>query len=148
MSFPSNRALPLLAALALALSPALTAQGPSNPPAPAAVHPDSTIEAAVAQGRAAAQQPGVGGRFAGGFAAGVGLGLIGTGVVYAVAAGSNADLPADQAAQLSGASPAYREAYERAYRERLRSRRKSSALTGGLVGTALIVTILVAGQGN
>jgi predicted lipid-binding transport protein (Tim44 family) len=145
---PLSRVTPFVMALALALPPVAVAQQASAPLATVAVHPDSTPEAAAALGRAAAERPGMGGRFAGGFAGGLTLGLIGTGVVYAIAAGSNADLPAEQAAQVSGASPEYREAYQQAYRDRLRSRRKSSALTGGLVGTALIVTIVLASQSN
>ena len=110
---------------------------------------DSTASAAVLHGRAAADRRSLGGRFAGGLASGLLLGLIGTGITYAIAGSDDASLSAAEAAQLASANPVYSLAFQQGYTERLKARRKSSALTGGLLGTAAIVTIvLVANSSN
>ncbi|MGI9174144.1 MAG: hypothetical protein ACR2GR_02335 [Rhodothermales bacterium] len=84
----------------------------------------------------------------GGFAGGVGLGLIGTGVAYGLAANSSATLPADKVVFIQGRSADYRLAYQRAYKDGVQRKRKRSALVGGFVGTAAIVTVLVASGAN
>ena len=84
----------------------------------------------------------------GGFAGGVGLGLIGTGVAYGLAASSNATLPADKEASIQSRSADYRLAYQRAYKDGIQRKRKRSALVGGFVGTAAIVTVFMVSGGN
>jgi hypothetical protein len=120
------------------------AQGGVAAAAPASV--DSAPAAAMLHGQALANQQSVGGRFAGGFAAGFFLGLIGTGIAWAVAGSDDTPVPSTHASQLASSNPNYNLAFQQGYSARLKSRRKSSALTGGLVGTAVIVTILLATQ--
>jgi hypothetical protein len=130
----------LCAGLVLGAMPAY-AQDPA--PAPQPVVTDSSPAAAVLQGRAVAERRGMSGRFAGGFASGLLLGLIGTGITYAIAGSDDTALPALEAARLSSANPNYSLAYQQGYSERLKSRRRSSALTGGLLGTLTFVVIYV-----
>jgi flavin-dependent dehydrogenase len=103
---------------------------------------------AVLHGRAAGERVGTGGTFVGGFAGGFFLGLIGTGIAYAVASGSDAQLPALDAARLAQATADYQLAFRQGFEERVRSRRKGAALTGGLLGTATIVVLLLSATGN
>ena len=131
----------LSTSLALVTAPAQAQQPTQAAPAAAT---DSSPAAAVLQGRALAERPGMSGRFAGGFASGLALGLIGTGIAYAIAGSDNASLPALEAAQLATANPTYQLSFQQGYAERLKSRRRSSALTGGLLGTATFVVIYVA----
>jgi hypothetical protein len=136
----------LCATLVVGAIPAY-AQDPA--PAPPPVVADSSAAAAVLHGRALAERRGMGGRFAGGFASGILLGLIGTGITYAIAGSDDTSLPALEAARLSTTNPAYSLAYQQGYSERLKSRRRSSALTGGLLGTLTFVVIYVsATSGN
>jgi hypothetical protein len=126
-------------------------QAHAQDPAAAAQPPgiDSSAAAGVLHGRALAETRGMGGRFAGGFASGVLLGLIGTGIAYVIAGSDGTSLPAAEAARLSTASPTYSLAFQQGYSERLKSRRRSSALTGGLLGTLTFVVIYVsATSGN
>jgi len=142
----NTRAATLCALLVLGARPAY-AQAPAAAPQPSAT--DSSAAAAVLQGRALAETRGTGGRFAGGFVSGVLLGLIGTGIVYAIAGSDDTSVPALDAARLSTANPTYSLSFQQGYSERLKARRKSSALTGGLLGTLTFVVIYVsATSGN
>ena len=136
----------LCATLVVGAIPAY-AQDPAPTAQPVAV--DSSPAAAVLHGRALAERRGMGGRFAGGFASGVLLGLIGTGITYVIAGSDDTSLPAMEAARLSATNPTYSLSYQQGYSERLKSRRRSSALTGGLLGTLTFVVIYVsATSGN
>jgi hypothetical protein len=95
-------------------------------------------------GRAAAQSVGTGGWTAGSFASGLFLGLIGTGVTYAIAASSDAELPVEYFATVQQKGAEYMMGFNQGYRQRVRSRRKSAALIGGLAGTAVGTAIVVA----
>lgn len=138
-----SRAAVLVPALSSIFALALHGQEPT-PPAPTAAATDSSPSAAVLHGRAAAERRGTGGRFVGGFASGLLLGLIGTGITYAIAGSDDASLPAMEAAKLTTAHPNYSLAYQQGYAERLKAKRKSSALTGGLLGTLTVVVVYVA----
>lgn len=77
----------------------------------------------------------------GGVASGVLLGLIGTGVITAVAASSSASVNHVP----EGAEPA---CYRDGYAGRARSMNTTSALTGGLIGTLALVIIVVSASGS
>jgi hypothetical protein len=147
MAIPTNTwAVTLCVLLVLGALPAY-AQDPAAAPPPSPT--DSSAAAAVLHLRALAETRGTGGRFAGGFASGLLLGLIGTGIVYAIAGSDDTSIPALEATRLSTASPTYSLAFQQGYSERLKSRRRSSALTGGLLGTLTVVVIYVsATSGN
>jgi hypothetical protein len=139
-----RRARRAIAFLALVLIPAaVTAQQPVQQAAP-----DSATAAALAMlaqaqlaGQTAAMSVGSGGWFGGGFVSGVFLGLIGTGVSYALASSSSAELPPDRRLTITSQPLAYQQAYEKGFADKVRSKRKSSALTGGLLGTATFLVI-------
>ncbi|HEY8468351.1 MAG TPA: hypothetical protein VIL18_01850 [Longimicrobiales bacterium] len=101
------------------------------------------MAAGIVDGELAAQSPGTVGWGIGGFASGLFLGLIGTGVTYALAGSSNADLPPAIMASLSDRSPEYRMGFQQGYANKLRARRKSSALIGGALGTAVLVVAVI-----
>jgi hypothetical protein len=101
------------------------------------------ITEGMRDGRIAAQSHGTSGYAAGGFLAGVTLGLIGTGIAYAVASGSDASIGGTDLIVANERGPTYMQGYQEGFRERLRDRRKSSALAGGLVGTAVIVAVVL-----
>jgi hypothetical protein len=96
---------------------------------------------AQADGNMAAMNVGTGGWFAGGLVSGVLLGLIGTGVSWAVAANSNVDLPPDKRLLITSQPITYQQVYEKSFGDKVKSKRRSSALTGGLLGTATFVLI-------
>ncbi len=124
---------------ALAQKPAATLS-----PAPAAVQrtsPDSTLEMGILRGRAAADQHSTSGNLLGGFAWGIFLGLIGTGIAYAIASGSDTSVPPVEAVRLSLAPAPFAQGFQAGFSEQMKSKKKSSALTGGLLGTALFVVI-------
>jgi hypothetical protein len=127
--------------LVLAVTPAAIAQASDSAEA---VSPSASELVALGQleGHSAAQQVPTSGRFVGGFAAGFGLGLIGTGIVYAIAS-STPDVPETQMALIQAQPAAYQAAYQEAYRRDIKSRRQSNALIGGLVGTAAVVTLIL-----
>lgn len=132
--------------LALALVPvALPAQEPTPAAPPRA---DSTPAAATLHGQALAERQAVGGRFAGGFVSGLFLGLIGTGIAWAIAGSDDTPLPTAEASQLTRVNPDYHLFFQQGYSTKLKARRKSSALTGGLVGTATFVTIYLVATSN
>ena len=111
--------------------------------APPIAATDSSPAAAALHGRALADQRGMGGRFGGGLAAGLTLGIFGAGMVYIIAGSDDAYLAPTDALRLSGANPTYSLAFQQGYSERLKARRKSSALKGGLLGTLALVTLIV-----
>ena len=91
-----------------------------------------------ARGRAAAsEQHGSGGWLAGGVLSGVLLGLIGTGIITAIAAGSkpNPAMIPDSENQTCYAS---------GYRAKGKSKNKWAAFGGGLAGTAIFLVIYIA----
>lgn len=138
----------LAAALFLAAAGGAPAQNPAPAQPPRAAVADSSSTMAVLHGRAAAERVGTGGSFAGGFVGGFFLGLIGTGIAYAVASGSDAQLPALDAARLAQATSDYQLAFRQGFEERVRARRKGAALTGGLLGTATIVVLVLSAAGG
>jgi hypothetical protein len=96
-----------------------------------------------ADGRKAGAAVGTGRWAIGGFASGFLVGLVGTGVSWALAGSSNVDLPPDNRLAVAGQPITYQQAYEKAFADKVRSNRKSAALTNGLLGTALFLTIFV-----
>lgn len=98
----------------------------------------------TADGHATAEGVSTGGWFGGGFASGVLLGLIGTGVIWAFAAGSDSEPTGALKASIADRSPVYQQGFNEAYRRKLSSKKKSSAVTGGLIGTAVFLVIYVA----
>jgi hypothetical protein len=100
-----------------------------------------TAAEGMLEGRMAAKNQGTGGYVAGGFLGGLTLGLIGTGIVYLVAASSATEVPAGQQVVMINTPPDYRAAYIDAYGHEIRSKRKTSALVGGLAGTATFLVI-------
>ena len=72
----------------------------------------------------------------GGLASGVFLGLIGTGIMYAVASSSSSDVERVPDG-VDGSC------YRAGYSAKARSMNTSSALTGGLLGTAVLVLLVV-----
>lgn len=134
---------PTLALVLTAIAaPALQAQQVA-PTVPTRAAADSSPAMAILHGQAAGDQVGTGGSMLGGFAGGFFLGLIGTGIAYAVASGSNAELPSFEAARIARTPGDYQIAFRQGFQERVRARKKASALTGGLLGTAVIVTLVL-----
>ena len=89
------------------------------------------------RGREAAEELHSGsGWMAGGFLSGVLLGLIGTGISWAIANSSSVEV---------NRMPDGVEAscYREGYTSKARSKNTSNALTGGLLGTALLVVLIV-----
>lgn len=139
-------AMAMAASLTLGATTTATAQQMQGEPA--AATSDAAARAQLA-GEQQANTVGTGGYFGGGYVAGLLLGLIGTGVSYAVAANSTTDVPPQVRVALAAESPTYQQAYQQAYTTRVRSRRKASALGGGLLGTAtFLVLYLSANSGN
>jgi hypothetical protein len=83
------------------------------------------------------------GYLVGGFASGFLLGLIGTGITYAIAASNDAPLLAHDRLLVADRSPEYVQGYQTAFTDRVRHRRKQAGLTGGLLGTATIVMLVL-----
>ncbi len=103
---------------------------------------------ATAEGQAAAANIGSSGWFAGGFASGVVLGLIGTGITWALAANSQVEVAPDKRLLISSRSATYQQLYEKAYGDKVKSKRKVSALTGGLLGTATILVVYLSAMAS
>ena len=139
-----------LAAVALLAPPAAAQQaaqqGKSDSAAMAAAA--TLLAQAHADGGMAATNVGTGGWFGGGFASGVFLGLIGTGVTWAIAANSNVELPLDKRLLITSQPVTYQHVYEKSFADKVKSKRKSSALTGGLLGTATFVLIYLSAIGS
>lgn len=108
----------------------------------------ATMAAGINDGTLRAESTGTGGYFAGGLVSGVFLGLIGTGITYAVAATSDVSVPASQQAEISEGSPEYAQGYRTGFGDRVKAKRKQSALMGGLLGTAVGVVILLSASGG
>jgi hypothetical protein len=96
-----------------------------------------TLARGLIDGGVAAEGVDVNGRFAGGFAAGITFGLLGTLIVYNSAGSNVASLPA----WIPQHSPDYVAGFQQSYVTRLRDRRQGAALTGGLIGTLASVAI-------
>lgn len=89
------------------------------------------------RGREAADQAHSGsGWMAGGFVSGILLGLIGTGISWAMANSSTVDV---QRVPEGVESSCYREGYA----SKAKGKNSSNALTGGLLGTAVLVLLVV-----
>jgi hypothetical protein len=141
-------ALVLIPVPAAAQQPAQQAK-PDSATAAAMAAAAKFLAQAQAEGQMAATGVGTGGWFGGGFASGLFLGLIGTGVSYALASSSSAELPPDKRLAIVSQPLAYQQSYEKGFADKVRSRRKGSALTGGLLGTATFLVIyLSAMSGN
>jgi hypothetical protein len=126
------------------LAPAVAAQQPAQQgrrDSAAVANPAASSAALYAQaqadGRLAAASVGTGGWAIGGFF----VGLIGTGVSWALAGSSGVELPPDKRLHLASQPIEYQQAYEKSFADKVRSKRKSSALTNGLLGTSLFLTI-------
>ncbi|HLL83382.1 MAG TPA: hypothetical protein VK420_12045 [Longimicrobium sp.] len=128
--------------LLLACISAPAAAQQQAPPATTQPTTADVVAQGTMDGRSAAEGKGTGGYFAGGIVGGLTLGLIGTGITYAVAANSTAEVPSTDLIVARERGAAYTEAYQAAFRDRVKGRRKSSALTGGLLGTAVLVAVV------
>ena len=95
-----------------------------------------------ARGKEAGKRASTGGSLVGGFAGGVLLGLIGTGIAMAVQGAP--EPPANELYQVGQED--CRLFYTEAYKKKLRGRKRTSALLGGLLGTAVAVVIIVSLQ--
>jgi hypothetical protein len=104
---------------------------------------DELYFAGLAEGRTGASRHGTGGWFAGSFATGVALGLIGTAIMYFGAESSESFPNAAESAALDVKPPMFARGYREGYTTELKSRKKNSALIGGLAGTATIVAIIL-----
>jgi hypothetical protein len=113
-------------------------------PAPA-VETRSMADGMIA-GEVLAGTRGTGGSFAGGFAGGLFLGLIGTGIAYA--AQGPADLPLTARADAQRYGSEYLLGLQQGYAERSKAKKRSSALTGGLLGTATLVLLVLSAGGS
>jgi hypothetical protein len=136
--FPVLAATLLLAPLAAAQEPAQQGKLDSASAAAAAA---AALAQGKADGQAAAATVGTESWYFGGFLSGLLVGLIGTGVSYALAASSGVELPPERRLLVSSQAAPYQQAYEKAYVGKVKSKRKSNALTGGLLGTATFLTI-------
>jgi hypothetical protein len=85
-----------------------------------------------------------GGSGVAGFAGGVLLGLIGTGLVVLIQ--SDSDPKAENMVALEGEECKY--AYIEAFQDKSLSKKRKSALIGGLIGTAILVMVVVASSGD
>lgn len=126
-----------------------TAAGEVATPVPS-VAPADAMARGMMDGKAAAQGVGTGGWLAGGIASGVALGLIGTGIIFAVASSSGVELPPERRVAMSsaGETPVYQQAFQQEYERTLKSRRKGAALGGGLLGTALFLLLYSSAVGT
>jgi hypothetical protein len=126
----------LICLLALAaLAPAGSAHAQQQP-----VATDSIYGAGVQEGITAAQSVGTGLWTLTGFASGALLGPIGTGLAYALAAGSASELPTPITGRIGKKETGFKLGFQQAYTDHLTSKRRGSALVGGLAGTALLAT--------
>jgi hypothetical protein len=124
--------------IGLALAPAQGQEAAA--PDAATLSVGEWVAQGMQDGRLAARQQSTGGRFLGGFVAGAGLGLLGTGLVYALASGSP-DVPAEHLVAIQEQPAPYQVAFQEAYKRDIRARRQQNAVIGGLVGTAAFVTV-------
>lgn len=89
-----------------------------------------------------------GGWFAAGFGSGVLLGLIGTGVIAGVSQIGSVEPPDYEISTLSNMPSDYKTGFFKGYSGKVKNTRLKKSLFGGLIGTAVIVTVIVATQGN
>jgi hypothetical protein len=136
-------ALALLAPAAGAQQPAQQGRRDSVAVADAAAASAALFAHAQSDGRMAAASVGTGRWAIGGFASGFLVGLVGTGVSWALARSSGVELPPDKRLLIDSQPITYQQAYEKGFADKVRSNRKSAALTNGLLGTALFLTIFV-----
>lgn len=85
----------------------------------------------------------VGGWYGRSWVVGFTTGLIGTGVIYTIAASSSPDLPTEQKLIIASESAIYQAMYEKGYTDKVKSKRKSTALKGGLLGTVGAVGVIL-----
>ena len=144
----------VLVALAAVCAPSMAAQGRSvvlleaQPTTVLSIAtPGSSCESDRVLGMADAQtMHSSGGRFGGGMLLGITLGLIGTGIAYALASSSEPIpmiVPEERNGQAVDAN-----CYRVGYVDKAKSKNKSAALSGGLLGTAAFVLIVVASTSN
>jgi hypothetical protein len=100
----------------------------------------STTAECSEQGRLDATRTSTSGAFTVGLLSGFGLGLIGTGLAW----GFQATPRPDESKLATLPSAECREAFRETYGREGKARKRGAALTGGLIGTAIIVTIVVA----
>jgi hypothetical protein len=136
-------ALALLAPAAAAQQPAQQGRRDSLSVGEPAAASAALFAQAQSDGRVAAASVGTGRWAIGGFASGFFVGLIGTGVSWALAGSTNAEVPPEKRLLIASQPIAYQQAYEKGFADKVRSNRKSAALTNGLLGTALFLTIFV-----
>jgi hypothetical protein len=138
--------LPVAAALALlpllaAVAP-LAAQSPATAGATQGPALDSVALGSL-RGSEAARYESTSNWVMRGFAGGLTLGPIGTGLAWTVANNSDVVLsPQQRMLLLQEGGSTYTEAFQRSYAETLMARRKRSALTGGAIGTAALAAII------
>ncbi|MEP6832116.1 MAG: hypothetical protein ABJB74_01930 [Gemmatimonas sp.] len=129
--------------VALALAPALGIA--QTQPLPAGITaPSSTevLQRARLDGELAGDN--AGGWMGRSFLAGVGAGLIGTGVVFGIAAGGTPQLPTDQRLLIASKPTDYQVMYTKGYSDKVKSKHKKTAIGGGLLGTAAFVGLILA----
>lgn len=128
-----RRTTPLLRHASLSSAPQL--QFGSNEPLARFLNPDCDTDRT--RGREAADQLHSGsGWMAGGFVSGILLGLIGTGISWAMASSSSVEV--NRVPDGVEAS-----CYRDGYTSKAKSKNSSNALTGGLLGTAVLVLLIV-----
>jgi hypothetical protein len=138
--------LNLIVPLALVAAP-MGAQQPGQQAKPdsfaAAQDTPALIVQAQADGTTSGARIGAGGWFAGGFVSGLFLGLVGTGVTWALASYSEVKLPPDRQVIVGTQPGTYRHVYEKSFSDKVRMKRKSAALKGGLVGTGIVLAVFL-----
>lgn len=143
-----RRMLLRTAAMLAVLAATLDAQQPTQQAKPdsASVAPDTPalIVQAQADGTTSGRTIGTGGWFAGGFVSGLFLGIIGTGITWALAGYSDVQVPPDRRLLLTNQPATYQQVYEKSFADKVKMKRKSSALRGGLVGTGIALTLFIA----
>ena len=94
-------------------------------------------------GDSAGRSVGTSGWGVGSFFVGLVTGPLGAAIMYAVAAGSGAEVGADRRIAAASRGPAYQLAYQTGYEHRVRSKRKRSTLVGGIIGSAITVALFM-----
>ncbi len=128
----------------------MPAAGVSNP-APSQPMTSAATSAAFSngllEGRMAGKSVPSGGNFVGGLLGGVSLGLIGTGIAYAMS-GNNVEVPASDVLMMQNRPDGYLSGYTQGYVEQGKKRKKSVAMMGGLVGTMVLVAVVLSQTNN
>ena len=133
--------LPLMAAPLHAQQP--TQQAKPDSVAVALATPALIVQA-QADGTKSGRIIGTGGWFAGGFVSGLLLGVIGTGITWALASSSDVQVPPDSRLLIINQPITYQQVYEKSFADKVKMKRKSSALRGGLVGTGIGLVLFIA----